>query len=76
MGPCAICGERAVARRLMSIRERGRKHRPTRIAVCRECEYNILVLGRTRYERDGEVIELDVGSDEEVGSRRSVKGGS
>lgn len=37
----------------------------TRLPVCRECEYSLLVLGKTSYVRDGKVIELDVGSSDE-----------
>ena len=70
-----MCGRRAAARRLMSIRARGRKQRPTRVPLCVECEYNILVMGRTCYVRGGEVITADVGSDEEQRLKRLVKEG-
>lgn len=65
-GQCWVCGRPATAWRLVVVRARGRKQRPTRLPVCRDCEYNILVLGRTKYERDGEVIEVDVGDEEEA----------
>lgn len=42
--------------------------------VCRECEYNILVLGKKRYVRDGEVISIDLYGEGEGEAEPSRKG--